>query len=86
MPQIQIVSNYSPPSHNVFESCVSSNHLQKKENAVFVPQESCYRCALCSFLFTFVKLKQYFKYPEYDFCLPLLLQGLKEKQETVLFP
>lgn len=84
MPQIQIVSNYSPPSCNAFESCASSNHLQKKANAVFVPQESCYRCALCSFLFTFVKLKQYFKYPE--FCLPLVLQGLKEKREMVLFP
>lgn len=86
MSQILILSSYSPPSHYVFVSCTCSNYLQKKENSVFVPQESCYRCVLHSFLFTFGKLKQYFKYPEYKFCLLLLLQSLKEKQETVLFP
>lgn len=36
--------------------------------------------------FPFVKLKQYFKYPEYKFCFPHLLLGLMKKQEMVLFP
>lgn len=84
MLQIQIVSNYSPLSHNMFESCDSSNHLQKEENAVFVHQESCYRCALCSFFFSFVTLKQYFKYSEHNFffCLTYYKAWRKSRRQS----
>lgn len=53
MPQIQIVSNYYFLLPNLFKFYASSDHLQKNENSVFVPQGSYYRYALRSFLFSF---------------------------------
>lgn len=41
MPQIQIVSNYFPLSHNLFKFYASSDHLQKNESSVFFfPREA----------------------------------------------